>query len=890
MVARITLPSHVRKYRRDMQLLAEGVWGIRPTWLEGITGDFDLSAQLHMRHGGLIASLLDDDEDDDEDALYALTPSGVAVLPIRGVLSPRVGLFAHLFGVATNVKLLGSAFRAALADSRVRAVALDVDSPGGLTLGIEDLARTIRAMRSQKPTAAIVNPQADSCAYWLASACRTIYGVPGSEAGAIGVMNIHVDRSEMNKQLGLKYTVIAAGQYKAELNPFEPLSDQAKNWIRDRVDASYAQFVGAVAEGRGVTIDRVASDFGRGRALDAEQALAAGIIDRICSVDEALAQISSAASGARSVSVPAMPAFNTGQAAPLSPEDRKVDPEIYGALVALGYIDAQASQEIAQASLRAHFRARGIAEVPADKAAVLAGLRASSAPPAPPAAPDATAQNPPAAGGDGASVLDQLRDLLNGRASTGTRQTPQGLDSARADERHRIRDLQARAEALGVSEEQLDQAIDQGMSVASAVELWTRTPAGDGRQPVSRVPSTGRFGGGGAITGGPAERDKFYAGALHAMELRCPMLREQALQASAEVRGQAQSILRMPLWMMASTSLEMAGVRIVDPYDKEGISKLAMRFSGEDVALQLLALGEGSYNAPGNFPNILSALAGKLMDVAQSYAPVSFRDWCAQLASLPDFKPHTIHQIGEFGELPRRPDGKPAEQSTFSEEVSYIQTDSYVDEFAMTPVMMANDDMGAFDEGARDKTVAHDMTLNRLCIDLLTGNVVLADGNTLFDATNHFNDIISGAGGTPSATQAKAMRIKLRQQKGVSQKRRLGLPLSVALVPTQLETENEQTFLPQVVVPTQDTNTNVFRNKVKPVVDAMLDDSSTQTWYGFADPNIARAIVYCYQQGFEQMKRTTYYDPKTGCMVLQVEGRFAAAVRNWRGVVRNYGS
>jgi len=203
----------------------------------------------------------------------------------------------------------------------------------------------------------------------------------------------------------------------------------------------------------------------------------------------------------------------------------------------------------------------------------------------------------------------------------------------------------------------------------------------------------------------------------------------------------------------------------------------------------------------------------------------------------------------------------------------------------MTPRMVVDDDLGVFTEAATDKAIANELTLNRLCTNLLTGNAAAGDGTALFDSA-HVNDLATGL--PPSTAQLAAMRSKLRKQTGVSGKRKLSLPLTLVLIPEELETAAEHLLLPGLqVVPTTETGGQIFRGRVTWAVDPMLGESSATVYYGFADPRLARAIVYTFQRGFEKMKRRMYFNPKNNSQVVQVQGRFAAAIRNWRGVVRN---
>ncbi len=91
------------------------------------------------------------------------------------------------------------------------------------------------------------------------------------------------------------------------------------------------------------------------------------------------------------------------------------------------------------------------------------------------------------------------------------------------------------------------------------------------------------------------------------------------------------------------------------------------------------------------------------------------------------------------------------------------------------------------------------------------------------------------------------------------------------------------------VMPEQTTDINPFRGAINYLCEPRLGDASAKAWYGFAPRSAARNICYVHQAGFEQMVTRVYFDPKTNSRIHQFEGRFAAAVNNYRGVVRNAG-
>jgi ClpP class serine protease len=130
-----------------------------------------------------------------------------------------------------------------------------------------------------------------SAAYYIGSSASEIVVTPSGLIGAIGVYSMHEDHSQELADSGIKVSLIAAGKYKFEDNPFIPLTDEARAAIQERVDAYYALFTRDVAKGRGVSIDAVRNGFGEGRVVDAKQAVALGMADRIATLDEVIGDL-----------------------------------------------------------------------------------------------------------------------------------------------------------------------------------------------------------------------------------------------------------------------------------------------------------------------------------------------------------------------------------------------------------------------------------------------------------------------------------------------------------------------------------------------------------------------------------------------------------------------
>ena len=212
----------------------------------------------------------------------------MAVINLSGVITPKSTLFSMFFG-GTALTDFQASLEAAVNNPKVLAIILNVDSPGGMVDLVTETAAAIRAAREVKPVVAVANTDAASAAYWLAAQADELVVTPSGSVGSIGVYTAHTDFSSWEEQNGQKTTLIAAGKYKVEGNPYEPLSEEAAAAMQDTVDKYYGMFTGDVAAGRGVSEAAVRNGYGEGRMLTAEDAKAAGMVDRIATMDDVLA-------------------------------------------------------------------------------------------------------------------------------------------------------------------------------------------------------------------------------------------------------------------------------------------------------------------------------------------------------------------------------------------------------------------------------------------------------------------------------------------------------------------------------------------------------------------------------------------------------------------------
>jgi signal peptide peptidase SppA len=216
----------------------------------------------------------------------------VAVVPIRGVIAHRMSGMDESSG-GTSCESIGAMFRQAQADATVGTIVLDIDSPGGTATGIQELAGQLFESRGRgtKRVIAVANGSMGSGAYWLGSQADEIVALPSAQVGSIGVFSVHEDLSKHLAQEGITVSLIKAGKNKFENNPFEPLSDDARAHIQGQVDEAYGQFVKDVARGRRVSQATVKEQYGDGRVFTGKEALKAGLVDAIGTMDSVISSL-----------------------------------------------------------------------------------------------------------------------------------------------------------------------------------------------------------------------------------------------------------------------------------------------------------------------------------------------------------------------------------------------------------------------------------------------------------------------------------------------------------------------------------------------------------------------------------------------------------------------
>lgn len=213
---------------------------------------------------------------------------GVAVVGVRGVLINRLGMLRPLGRYATGYDGIRQAFLGAMVDPQVRAIALDIDSPGGMVSGAFDLADAIYASRGRgKAIWSILSEEAYSAAYLLASATDRVLVPRTGGAGSVGVITMLVDLSGMLKEAGVAVHFVHYGERKAEEGRAQltGVKPELLGRIQSEIDRLGEMFVGTVARNRGLSVEAVRAQ--QAGTYPAELAVGAGLADAVMAPDEA---------------------------------------------------------------------------------------------------------------------------------------------------------------------------------------------------------------------------------------------------------------------------------------------------------------------------------------------------------------------------------------------------------------------------------------------------------------------------------------------------------------------------------------------------------------------------------------------------------------------------
>jgi protease-4 len=215
-------------------------------------------------------------------------PSGsdrIAVIPVEGVINDEMAKT-----VTRHLKQYGG-------DSRVKAVMLRVDSPGGGVSASQEIYREVKRLKEEKKKKVVVSMAsvAASGGYYIACPADKIFANPGTITGSIGVIAEWLNYKDLAEWAKVKPVVFKSGEFKDTGSPTRDLTEREKQYFQGMINELYAQFVDAVYKGRQgrggdgneLNEDRVRS-LADGRIYTGESAKKYGLIDDIGNYEDAV--------------------------------------------------------------------------------------------------------------------------------------------------------------------------------------------------------------------------------------------------------------------------------------------------------------------------------------------------------------------------------------------------------------------------------------------------------------------------------------------------------------------------------------------------------------------------------------------------------------------------
>ena len=211
---------------------------------------------------------------------------GIAWIKVRGVIAQdnSTGAFSRPSGAAAIAKRI----RQATQDKDVKAIVLDINSPGGTVASVQNIySELLKAKEQGKKVVALMRDVAASGGFYIAMAADKIVAEPGTITGSVGVIMQTSNVEGLFDKIGVKVTPITSGKYKDMGSTFRPMTDAEKAILQDMVNDTYTQFFAAVKAGRPDVKAEDLTEYTDGRVFTGQRAFNLGFVDKLGGEEEA---------------------------------------------------------------------------------------------------------------------------------------------------------------------------------------------------------------------------------------------------------------------------------------------------------------------------------------------------------------------------------------------------------------------------------------------------------------------------------------------------------------------------------------------------------------------------------------------------------------------------
>jgi hypothetical protein len=331
----------------------------------------------------------------------------------------------------------------------------------------------------------------------------------------------------------------------------------------------------------------------------------------------------------------------------------------------------------------------------------------------------------------------------------------------------------------------------------------------------------------------------------------------------------AREMRHFGLLRMAETWLETQG-------------QMSRGMSSSEIASRALM-------STSDFPNLLADTINKSLRTAYNGNVPSYRRWASRGPNAVDFKQISVTTLSGMPDLVAIGEGGEIKYGNLSDGKETYSLVSYGRVIGLTRKAIINDDLGAFNRIPAAYAGSAARLENRLAYAQLTANANMADGVALFHAT-HAN--LAGTSAAISVTALGVGRAAMRLQKGL-QSEELNIAPAFLIAPATQEALAYQ-YTSSQFVPALSGSVNEFRaggrTALEPVIEAVLDGTSTTAWYLVADPSQIDTVEYRYLDGNEGIQLQSQIGFNTNGVEFSAVHDFAAKAVDYRGMFKNAGA
>jgi protease IV len=210
----------------------------------------------------------------------------IAVITLRGLISTGIGGNVG----ESMVDDLRWELEQARDDDDVRAVVLELDSPGGEVTASDMIYHAVAKTRARKPIVVYMESLAASGGYYVACGGKYLMANETSITGSIGVIIQTLNYEQLFNKIGLASVVFKSGKFKDMLNGARPITPEEREYIQGFVMKTYDKFLGIVAKERNLPADALRNGIADGRILSGRDALENKLIDGLGQMEDALAK------------------------------------------------------------------------------------------------------------------------------------------------------------------------------------------------------------------------------------------------------------------------------------------------------------------------------------------------------------------------------------------------------------------------------------------------------------------------------------------------------------------------------------------------------------------------------------------------------------------------